>query len=500
MPSFDRTTNTISRRTAPPFGHGARTLFLVLACVAGCLAGAPSLSVSAPVQPASLTLTLLHDNDLHGHIVPFPYTETGRSNTEEPSRGGAARRATLVRSLRASIHNPTMLIDSGDIFTRGPFWNAYLGIADVEAMNAVGYELAAIGNNEFKAFDGVDRENAAGSQEALDQVVKRSRFPWICANVVDGKKAFLTGVQPYVVRVFQGVRVGFIGFTTPRSSSYPQTKGLTFIDPVDAAREWVPEARKHCDVLVAVTHLGVDDDQVLAAKTSGIDAIVGGDSHTFLYKAIDTKNTDGVAVPIVQDGEFGVDLGRFDLHFSRGEGGAWHLSAYEYELLPIGPTLASASDVEKAIAPYVAPFDQIVGRLSSIGKSPSDRQRQTTRAIVDAMRAETGADYALNPSGAGLFASFHQIAVTRRDIFAAMPFHNDVVIATLSGRQLKGLIDHVPGLVVAGKPDEIDPDKTYKVALVDFIAHSTAGIPATAIQDTGQDVRDVTMAYLGKRR
>lgn len=212
----------------------------------------PTGAAPPPDQPLQLTLTLLHDNDLHGHLLPFAYTEVGRSKDEQPSVGGAARRATLIRELRREIKNPTMLLDSGDTFTRGPLTNAYEGIADTEAMNAVGYELAALGNNEFKARNAVDQNDAAGAQAALLQVVKRSRFPWVCANAIDQRGAFLEGVQPYVVRDFHGVRVGFLGLTAPRSATYPQTKGWTISDPVTAARQWIPEARKHCDVLIAL--------------------------------------------------------------------------------------------------------------------------------------------------------------------------------------------------------------------------------------------------------
>ena len=236
-------------------------------------------------QDDAVTLTILHTNDLHGHILPFAYTEIERSKEEKASVGGAARRATLIRRLRKEIKNPTILVDSGDTFTRGPLTNAYEGVADIEAMNAVGYELGALGNNEFKAKDGIEAGDAAGAQFALLRFIKRSHFQWLCANAMDGKGAFLEGVQPFVVRQFPTkdgvVRVGFLGLTAPRSASYPQTKGWKIIDPIAAAKEYIPLARAQCDVLIAVTHIGVPLDVQLAKETTGLDAIVGGDSHTF---------------------------------------------------------------------------------------------------------------------------------------------------------------------------------------------------------------------------
>lgn len=452
---------------------------------------------AAPDAPSQFDLTILHDNDLHGHLLPFAYIEKGVGPGEIPSVGGAARRATLIRRLRKQIENPTVLVDSGDTFTRGPLATTYEGIADTEAMNAIGYDLAAVGNNEFKAKDGVDQNDAAGAQEALLQIVKRSRFPWICANAVDSRGAFLEGVQPYVVREIGGVRVGFLGLTAPRSAKYPQVKGWTISDPVAAAAKWIPQARAHCDILIAVTHIGVDLDKELAARTLGIDAIVGGDSHTYLYQPLEVANADGVKVPIVQDGEFGVRLGRFDLHFSRGTDGAWKLARYHDELLPVDRKIPEARDVADTIAPYVRPFETVVGHLDTLASTPDGRALQTTRVIVDAMRKQTGADYALHSAaGDGFFEVFRHKDVTRYDVYAVCPFHDDVVTATLTGAEIRDLLKEWPKSLVSGGPAHADPARTYRVAFVDYQVESEYKLPEGKARDTGLDLRQVVIGYL----
>jgi 5'-nucleotidase/UDP-sugar diphosphatase len=456
------------------------------------LCGWGVLAAAAP--PEELRLTLLHTNDLHGHMVPFAYVESGRSPEEQPSVGGAARRATLVRKLRKEIRNPVMLVDGGDTFTRGPLTNAYEGIADVEAMNAVGYELAAVGNNEFKAKDAVEREDAIGAQAALLQVVKRARFPWVCANALDGRGAFLEGVQPYVVREWSGVRVGFLGLTAPRSAQYPQTRGWTISDPIEAAKTWIPRAREHCDVLIGLTHLGVELDKKLVAQTPGLDAVVGGDSHTFLYKAEEVSRPDGVRVPIVQDGEFGVNLGRFDLHFVRGAGGRWALADYRYALLPVGPGLREAPDVSAVLAPYLEPFRPVVGRIESPAPTSAARARQTTQILVDALRRETGADLALNPQGAVGQDTFHRSEVTRLDVYAAFPFKDRVVTVELEGAEVRRLVGTSPTFI-SGDLVGTRPDGRYRVALVEFVARDAYKLPDARLQATGRDLRELLIDY-----
>lgn len=450
---------------------------------------------SAQTRPANkLDLAILHTNDLHGHIFPFAYTEEGRSKAEIPSVGGAARRATLVRQLRKEIKNPVLLVDCGDTFTRGPLTNAYEGIADVEAMNAVGYDIGVIGNNEFKAKDGLEEKDAEGAKSALLNVVKRARFPWLCANARDEKGALLEGVFPYVVREIQGVRVGFFGLTPPRVAKYPQIAGWTISDPVKTAKRFVPEIRKHCDVLIALTHIGFDLDKTLAANVAGIDAIVGGDSHTFLYKAEEVVNPEGRRVPIVQDGEFGVNLGRFDLKFKANAQGKWSLDSYAYRLIPVSADIPEAPDVVARLQRYLDPMLDIAGRIPKAGKTPAERTKITYQVITDALRQQTKSDYALLPDDSG-FEVFRHNVITRYELWAVWPFKNHVTTANLTGEEIMALKKKVANSVLSGAGTPI-PEKVYKVAFVDFTAHSTYELSKKRLADTEIDVRDAVMRYL----
>ncbi|HLY77840.1 MAG TPA: metallophosphatase, partial [Caulobacteraceae bacterium] len=360
--------------------------------LARCAPGAVAMFVAGTAAAATQSLTILHDNDIHGHLRAFCYVEVAKGPDEHCDIGGAARRATLVRRLRANAKAPTLLVDSGDTTTRGPLATEYEGVDEVAAMNAIGYDLAAVGNNEFKLKDAADIHDAAGAQADLAKLVKLSHFPWICANATQADGSPLPGVKPFIVKRIGKLRIAFLGLTTQRSQGYPQTKGLKFTDPVDAAKLWVPKARAAADVVIVVSHVGVIDDQRVARGTRGVDAIVGGDSHTYLYKPLEEKNLDGVPVPIVQDGEFGVRLGVFDLTFDGDAAHGWKLARYADRLDAVDAAIEPDPRVAALVERYARPLDLVVGKLGAIGASPAERNAMTAADLAAAFKLAVGTD------------------------------------------------------------------------------------------------------------
>lgn len=302
----------------------------------------------------SFALTILHTNDLHGMMRPFDYPGMILVQPKRDNAGGLARRATLIAKLRAEATNPLALIDTGDVFTRGPWHTRFYGIPEIEAYNLIGYDLFVVGNNEFKATDGIE------SQGMLLTLMRRSQFPWLAANVTVGETGVpVEGIHPFIVRTYGGVRVGYLGLTAPRSAEYPQTKGWTIADPIAVAKIWVPRARQECDVLIAVTHIGTDLDTKLAETVPGIDAIIGGDSHTFLAKPKRVQSPEKREVPILQAGEQGIMLGKCDLTFEKEDGGTWTLVKSTGVLLPIDDKLAEDPAIKTLLDGYLhAPLPQ----------------------------------------------------------------------------------------------------------------------------------------------
>ncbi len=291
-----------------------------------------------------LRLTVLHTNDLHGMLMPHHYKGVPAFSGKD--RGGVARVAGLVNRIRQEASNPVLLLDAGDTFTRGPWHTRFLGKPEIDAMNLMGYTAACVGNNEFKALPGPE------SQQVLRDLVARSRFPWLAANLVDSATdRLIEGIHPFIVLNIDGVRVGIFGVTAPRSNTYPQLAGWKIIDYVETARRTVAELRKQADVVLALTHIGVFYDANLARSVPGIDAIIGGDTHTFLFSPQVVRAPDGRMVPIASAGEQGVALGRLDLHFVR-TGYTWRLKGHKGRLIPIDKNIAEDAQVSALIRSY----------------------------------------------------------------------------------------------------------------------------------------------------
>jgi 2',3'-cyclic-nucleotide 2'-phosphodiesterase (5'-nucleotidase family) len=291
------------------------------------------------------------------------------------------------------------------------------------------------------------------------------------------------------------VRIAFLGLTAQRSSTYPQTKGLVFTDPVAAAKIWVPRARAQADIVIAVTHVGVIDDERLARETRGIDAIVGGDSHTYLYRPVEQKNLDGVPVPIVQDGEFGVRLGRFDLTFERDAQSGWRLARFSDELIAVDGAVRADPAVAALVERYAHPLDIPVGVAPELGQNPAERARLTAEQLARAWKTAAGTDIGIQPEG-DLFESFRTRVATRFQVHAIVPFHDTIWRGQLTGAKLKDILAHptaIGGIMHATiAPEDIDPARTYTAATTDFVAQ----LVLTGGVDTGQDARKATEDWL----
>ncbi|WP_430815397.1 bifunctional metallophosphatase/5'-nucleotidase [Carboxylicivirga sp. RSCT41] len=251
-------------------------------------------------------LTILHTNDVHSQIDPFP-----ASHSRWPGQGGFARRAQLISNIREEQEN-VILLDCGDIFQGTPYFNIYKGKLEIELMNKMGYDAATLGNHEFD--NGID---------ALAGNVRRADFPFICSNY-DFSKSVLNGLTiPHKVIEKGSLKIGLIGLgielaglVNPKSY-----KEAVYLEPVELANELAHQLKKeeNCNVVIALSHLGYKyrdakvSDVVVARNTRNIDVILGGHTHTFMDEPDRIVNLDGDEVIVSQAGWGGLRLGRLDL-------------------------------------------------------------------------------------------------------------------------------------------------------------------------------------------
>ena len=263
-------------------------------------------------RPSGRQLTILHTNDWHSRIDPFP--EDGSRNA---GQGGVLRRAALIREIRAAEAN-VLLLDSGDIFQGTPYFNFFLGELEMKLMSQMGYDAATIGNHDFD-----------GGMENLATQLKYADFPMLNVNYDFEGTALQGKTEPYRVFEKQGLRVGVFGVGIELAGLVDaKLYGPTqYRDPISTANETALHlrARQRCDLVICLSHLGYryesDDkvsDVVLAEQSRNIDLILGGHTHTFLDQPVTVANLSGEEVIINQVGFAGLLLGRLDVSFPTG--------------------------------------------------------------------------------------------------------------------------------------------------------------------------------------
>lgn len=266
-------------------------------------------------------LVILHTNDTHSRIDPFPMD--GRSNQ---GLGGAARRATVIRRIRER-HPNVLLLDSGDIFQGTPYFNFFDGEVEFKTMSALGYDVATLGNHDFD--NGTD---------GLTRMLPHAEFDFVSANYEITDPMLAARVKPYQIRSFGGVRVGIFGLGIDlHQLVLPQLhEGVAYTDPVLAARQSVDALRQAgCAYVICLSHLGHRyqsdrvSDHAIAHEVPGIDLILGGHTHTFLDQP-DVVQAPGTEDTVVhQVGWGGIRLGRVDVVFgAEGTTQRWYGSYY----------------------------------------------------------------------------------------------------------------------------------------------------------------------------
>lgn len=397
-------------------------------------------------------LTVMHMNDTHAHVDKYP------------------QMLTAIKEVRAEKDN-TLLLHAGDVFSGTLYFNEFKGEADLKLMNLMDFDAMVYGNHEF------DRGSSEGGHESLSKFVSGANFPLIGTNIDFSKDPFMAGLVVHpgefvenpeggksyhsIVKEVGGEKIGILGLTTedtPAISSAVQVEFLNYIKEAEKAVKQFQDAG--INKIIALTHLGYDsnpavgNDLVLAEQVEGIDIIVGGHSHTKLDEPTVVEGKEPTV--IVQAGQYAEHLGKLDVTFD--ENGV--ITEYAGQLIATGDKAADPEAAE-ALKEFSAQIEEKMNAESgavALKDLPNPRQDKpgddSVRAnetelgnlVTDAMLAKAQDKFpetviALQ-NGGGIRAPIQKGPITIGEIISVLPFGNDPVVVTLTGSELKEVLEH----------------------------------------------------------
>ena len=257
-------------------------------------------------------ITILHTNDVHSHIEPFPLNDP-----KYPGLGGAARRAALIQDIRNEEEN-VLLLDAGDIFQGTPYFNKYKGELDFKIMSLMQYDAATIGNHDFD--NGID---------GLNKMLPYAKFPFVNANYDFNKTILKDKILTYKTFNKDGIKIGVFGVGVELDGLVDKRlyKETIYHNPIEKANEVAQllKEKEKCDLIICLSHLGYQyktdkvSDLILAEKTKHIDLIIGGHTHTFLAQPKEINNLTNNTTLITQVGWAGINLGRINFYINKAQ-------------------------------------------------------------------------------------------------------------------------------------------------------------------------------------
>jgi 2',3'-cyclic-nucleotide 2'-phosphodiesterase (5'-nucleotidase family) len=376
----------------------------------------------------------------------------------------------------------------------------------------------AVGNHEFD-----------WGPDVFNRMLSSSGFPFLSSNMKTGTDRYIPGVKPYIVIQRKNLNVAVIGIITPDLpylAKLDSTVGVAVRNPEDILPEIIKKVKEAgADIIVVLSHLGIDAYKALAKRVSGIHVIVGGHSHTALESPITVGNT-----VIVQAGCYGMYLGILELGIKTGtDPPAYRIIRGELEKVLTGPDRPYDEKVARIVSSYhnriKNEFARTVGE-TDIDLIRNDRQESNIGNLVcDMMRETTGAEIALLNSRS-LRTDIAAGKITLEQVHALMPFDNVLVTMDLTGRQLLEILNfsavqlysrlQISGIHVTynplnagGRPvkeitiglQPLDPDRTYRIATNDFLA--SGGDRFITFREGknisyGTNLREAFLSYLKK--
>ena len=427
-------------------------------------------SSQKPQQPQKETeIVILSVNDMHANIDLFP------------------KFATMVDSLRA-IYPDLLLFSAGDNRTGNPVNDQYepVNYPMIELMNRTGFDLCTLGNHEWDA--GIVN---------LQNDIERAGFPFLCANVIVPETVSLS-IKPFVTMEHQGVKMAVVGMIEVRHDGIPgahpdKLKEVSFKRPEMVLPDY-KYLRKENDVVILLSHCGLEDDMDLAQANPWLDAIIGGHTHTLVEKPSETNG-----VLITQSGS----------HLKYAT--LVELKVKEHKVIGKEAIVLDVNKVRKEkpeIKNLVNEFNDApaLNEPIAMAKSKFETPEELGCLITDAIREISGADFAFQNTGGVRITHLKKGPITVKEVYSIDPFNNEVVVYEMTGAQVKKFIENsyrknggypsfVSGMTysmgedgrdvwVDMEGDNFSTKKVYKVAMNSYMA-STVNIES---EDEGRSM------------
>jgi 5'-nucleotidase/UDP-sugar diphosphatase len=454
----------------------------VVACLGGCLIDSDQPDLAGQ----DVRLTIIHTADIHSRL--FPYNMVPNSFDQaygllpvNAPFGGIARISTMVKRIRVSSER-SIWLDSGDAWEGAAVFNEFQGEAEIRSLSLAGMEGEVLGNHEFDL----------GTPQLVKELNAWSQFPHLVADYAwedptnSGTDLSLQDLTtPFQMYDVNGLKIGVIGLGNEDTllSSYMGNTTLGFrpIDPGTALQQYVALIRPMCDLVVVLSHLGLDDDEGLSSSevsdpnaslpNQNVDLILGGHLHIVtnppkLLPADDgsmyCQNNDCETL-LIHSGAFAKYVGRIDLVVHVSDNGdntdpehRSRITSFAYVNQPVDSTIPDDPDMANFMWPYSVQLNQDIdlngvfsyvdppGTATIVRNDPSGGDSQLGNLVARAMQLQQGVDaqFAFTNS-LGIRADFNRGPLTNEQMFNVFPFENTIVVLYMSGGEVQDTLDFV---------------------------------------------------------
>lgn len=379
-----------------------------------------------PAQTSTeTTIAIMTTADLQSSITPYTIDQDGKQLTV----GGLERIASAAKKVRSQVDGALLLSSGDDLIP--PLFSIFHGEPEMRGMSLAGYDIVAPGNHEFDV-----------GADAYKDALNFATFPLVSANLIVDNQKLRDRIRPYIIKNIGQIKIGVFGMMTPDFLKVCSPGDGTRVDQdiISVAQKAVDSLlQEKCDLIIALTHIGIELDRQLAKEVDGIDIIVGGHDHEYFYE------THGNTI-IVQNGSRGRYLGVLRFTFTDGE-----IVNPVWEKILLDSTVGYDPEVRHLIAPYMVEYKNRLGQVIAKSSVDLDARKDVVRRnesnlgnfIADSWLAWfTHADIALINSGAIRGDKVYPAGpITYLTVNEIIPFRNEVVSVEMNGADLKQLLE-----------------------------------------------------------